>query len=85
MSTETLKISLAQKILSISDTKLLKKVKVLLENENFVGYDANGKPISENDYVREMDVSIENIKNKKAMLLTPQEVRKNIVDANNLG
>ncbi len=85
MSTETLKISLAQKILAISDTKLLKKVKALLEKENSVGYSADGEPISENDYVKEMDLSIDAINTNKATLFTTQEVRKNIVDANNLG
>ena len=85
MSTETLKISLAQKILAISDTKVLQKVKVLLEKENVIGYDAIGNSISENEYVREMHLSIDAIKNKKAILFTSEEVRKNIIDANNLG
>ena len=85
MSTETLKISLAQKILAISDTELLIKIKTLLENEDFIGFDANYKAISVNEYVKEMDFSIEAIKKNKATLFTTQEVRKNIVDANNLG
>lgn len=55
MSTETLKISLAQKILAISDSTLLQKVKTLIEKENIVGYDAKGKPIYESEYIKEMD------------------------------
>lgn len=85
MSTETLKISLAQKILAISDKELLIKVEALLENKDYIGYNAKGEAISANDYVKEMDLSIDNIKNKKATLFTTQEVRKNIIDANNLG
>lgn len=85
MSTETLKISLAQKILAISDTALLKKVKALIEKENIVGYDTKNNPIYENDYVREMDLSINAIENKTATLYTTQEIRKNIIDANSLG
>ena len=85
MSTETLKKALAQKILAISDKELLIKIEALLENKNYIGYNANGEAISANDYVKEMDLSIDNIKNKKATLFTPQELRKTIIDANNLG
>jgi len=85
MSTETLKISLAQKILSISNNDLLKKVKTLIEKENIVGYSANGKPIYESEYIKEMDKSIQAIQNGTAILYTTEEVRKNIVNANNLG
>ena len=85
MSTEILKKALAQKILAISDKELLIKIEALLENKNDIGYNANGEAISVNDYVKEMDISIDNIKNKKATLFTPQELRKTIIDANNLG
>ncbi len=85
MSTETLKISLAQKILSISNNDLLKKVKTLIEKENIVGYSANGVPIYESEYIKEMDKSIEAIQNGTATLHATQDVRKNILDANNLG
>ena len=64
MSTETLKIALAQKILAISDIKLLKKVKSLIENESVIGYEVNNTPISVNNYVQEMDLSIKAIENK---------------------
>lgn len=85
MSTETLKIALAQKILAISDTKLLKKVKSLIENESVIGYEVNNTPISVNNYVQEMDLSIKAIENKTATLYTTEEVRKRIIDATNLG
>jgi hypothetical protein len=85
MSTETLKISLAQKILAISDFALLKKVKALIEKENIVGYDTNDNPIYKSDYVKEMDVSIQKIEKGTATLYDTKEVRKNIIDANNLG
>ena len=85
MSTETLKISLAQKILAISDNTLLQKVKTLIEKENIVGYDAKGNPIFESVYLKEMDKSIEAIENGTATLFTTEQVRKNIVNGNNLG
>ncbi|MGK0412947.1 MAG: hypothetical protein ACJA1B_001149 [Polaribacter sp.] len=85
MSTETLKIAFAQKILAISDTKLLKKIKSLIEHESVIGYEVNNTPISVNNYVQEMDLSIKAIENKTATLYTTEEVRKRIIDANNLG
>jgi len=85
MSTETLKQALAQKILAISDKELLIKVKALLESKDVIGYDVNGTAISANNYISEMDSSIDAINNKKATLFTTQEVRKTIMDANNLG
>lgn len=85
MSTETLKISLAQKILAISDTTLLEKVKNLIEKESGIGYDANDNSISINNYVQEMDESIKAIEKETATLFTTKEVRKRIMDANNLG
>ena len=85
MSTETLKISLAQKILAISDNTLLQKVKTLIEKENVVGYDAKGNAIFESVYLKEMNKSIEAIENRTATLFTTEQVRKNIVNANNLG
>jgi len=85
MSTETLKISLVQKILDISDNTLLKKVKALIEKENIVGYDAKGNPIFESIYLKEMEKSIEAIENGTATLYSTQDVRKNILHANNLG
>jgi len=84
MSTETLKITLAQKILSISDYTLLNKLKALIEKENIVGYDAKGKPIYESEYIKEMNQSIKEIQNGTAILYSTDEVKKNILDANSL-
>lgn len=85
MSTETLKITLAQKILSISDTVLLSKVNALIENEGNIGYDTNDNAISTSNYVKELDSTIKAIENNTATLFSTEEVRKKIMDANNLG
>jgi len=58
MKTETLKINVAQRILSISETRLLQKIRDLLDKENVFAYDANGNPITESDYVKSLDQSI---------------------------
>lgn len=85
MSTDTLKITLAQKILAISDSNLLQKIKSLIEKENIIGYDAKGTPIFESFYLKEMDMSIEAIEKGTATLFSAEQVKKNILDANNLG
>ncbi len=45
MKTETLKINITQRILNINDNKILSKIAKLLDEENIVGYDADGNPI----------------------------------------
>ncbi len=84
MSTETLKISLAQKILGISDNSLLEKLKAIIEKENIIGYDTKGSPITENQYIQEMNMLINDIDNGTAELYTIEEVKKSIIDENNL-
>ena len=83
MSTETLKISLAQKILGLSNDSLLKKIKAIIEKENIIGY-VNGKPITESQYISEMDSINTEIDNVTANLLTTSEVKNNILNENNL-
>ncbi len=76
MDTQALKISLAQKILSLTDANLLKKLKYLIEKENIVGYDANGNPVSETQYLEEMNELTEKIDNGNENLYTTDEVVK---------
>jgi hypothetical protein len=84
MNTEALKISLTQKILGISDTNLLERLKLFIESENIVGYDAKGNPIYEREYIKEMDKINKEIDNGTAVLYTTDEVRKRIIDGHNL-
>ena len=84
MNTEALKISLAQKILSISDNNLLNKLKLLIEQENVVGYDSKGNPIFVSQYLKEMDAILADIDNKTAELFSTEDIKKSIIDANNL-
>jgi len=84
MNTEALKISLAQKILSISDNNLLNKLKALIEKENIVGYDAKGNPVTESQYIKEMDAILKEIDDNTAKLFSTGDIKKSIIDANNL-
>ncbi|WP_209390730.1 hypothetical protein [Chryseobacterium sp. RR2-3-20] len=83
MSTETLQINLAQKIFSIWDEKLLQKINNLI-NSDIVGYTTDGKPLTAEQYRKEIDLAIEELESGKDKGLTTDEVRKNIMNAFNL-
>jgi len=84
MDTQSLKISLAQRILSISDNNLLEKLKKLIEKENVIGFDAKGNAITERQYLKEIDKLINDIDAGKEKLFTTDEVLKIITNENNL-
>jgi hypothetical protein len=79
MKSETLKISLAQRILDLSDLKLLKKIAQLLEAEHIVGYDAEGHPIYEKEYVSDINESLHLFREGKLETYSTEEVRKQIL------
>ena len=84
MNTESLKISLTQRILSINDISFLKKIDQFLSGKNIIGYDSNGKPITEMEYKADLDRINNEIDNNTTQLFTSKEVKKRIIDANNL-
>ena len=84
MNTESLKIVLAQRILSLSDDSVLQEVDRLLNKANVIGYDVTGKPVTEFEYKVELDQINEEINRDEALLFTSEEVRKRIVDGNSL-
>lgn len=79
MNTETLRKDISQRILRINKHATLEKVLQLLENEEIVGYTAEGNPISEIDYVSDINQSLENFKNGTLETYTSNEVRKKIL------
>lgn len=78
MSTETLKISLAQQILSISDNSILEKVRNLLNSEVVVGYEADGSPITQSQFIEDMEDVDRQIKAGTLKTSTTEEVRQQI-------
>ncbi len=82
MSTETLQISLAQKIFTIWDENLLQRINNFI-NTDIVAYD-NGKPLTAEQYKKEIDLAIDEMESGKDKGLTPEEVYKNISNAYNL-
>jgi len=84
MDTKTLKISLAQRILSIADINVLKQIDKILQKENIIGFDAFGKPITEENFLKEMEEINKEIDNQTTELLTTEQVVKKIKDENSL-
>ena len=80
MNTETLKIDIAQKILDLSDDKLLKKISQLLHSEYIVGYNVDGKPICESDYLKDITESMQLFRENKLETFSTDEVRKQILN-----
>ncbi len=62
----------------------MEKLKAIIEKENIIGYDAMGNPITESQYIQEMDILIKDIDNGSAELYTTEEVKKSIINENNL-
>jgi hypothetical protein len=79
MNTETLKLNLVQQILNLSDARILEKVKDLLTTESIIGYDINGKPISTNQYLKDMEEVDEQIKAGTLKTYSTDEVRQRIL------
>jgi len=85
MSTEELKINIAQRIFNISDEKILSKINDLLQSENIIGYRNDNSPIYESQFVQEMNVQQQRINSGKAKFYSSEEIRKRIIDENHLG
>lgn len=79
MLSEKLKINLTQRILNVNDTKILKKIAALLDNENVVGYDMEGNPISEKEYAADIHESLHLLKEGKLETYSSEEVKKRIL------
>ena len=85
MNTEAFKINLAKRIFDISDERILEKINQLLKTESIVGYRPNGQPITESDFIAEMDAQQERIENGTAKFYSTEEVRQKILNEGNLG
>ncbi|MEC5158198.1 hypothetical protein [Chryseobacterium sp. MP_3.2] len=85
MNTETLKINLAQRILSLNDLPLLEKIKNLLKADDVIYYTVEGKPINEDEFITEMDAQQNDIENGTAKFHTTDNVRKMVKKGNSLG
>ena len=78
MVSNQLKINLTQRILNINDTKILKKIAKLLDNENIIGYDGNGSPISQKEFVTDIHLATNQLNEGKLETYTSEEVKNKI-------
>jgi hypothetical protein len=79
MNSEALKINITQRILNLTDDRILEKIAAILDNENVVGYDIEGNPISESSYVQDIHESLDLLKEGKLETYTSAELKKRII------
>ncbi len=79
MNTQTKKINLTQRILNINNDKILDKIANLLDNENIIGFDIDGNPISEKNYVSDINNALQLFEEGKLETYSSQEVKNKIL------
>lgn len=79
MESEKLKINVAQRVLSLSDDRLLKRIADILDEENIVGYDAEGNPIHEQEYVNDIQFALKEFREGKMETYSSEEVKRRIL------
>ncbi|KMQ70944.1 hypothetical protein [Chryseobacterium koreense] len=84
MNTETLQINIAQRVLAMTDNKLLQKIRDLIVREDILAYDSLGKPLTEKEYIKQLDEVITEMESGIDEGLTSDEVFKNISNAHHL-
>ena len=79
MDTTKLKNNLARRILDMQSEELLKKVENLINEDEIVGYNADGSPVHAKDYLAEMERMDAEIDNGTLPTMTTDEVYKSIL------
>jgi len=79
MKSEKLKISVAQRILNLSNDKLLKKIADILDEENVIGYDEEGNPITDEEYIKDINAALLELKEENLETYTSEEVKRRIL------
>lgn len=78
MKSEKLKLNIAQRVLNLSDDALLKKISTLLDAENIIGYDAEGNPVSDSDYIQDVNSALLELKEESLKVYSHEEVKRRI-------
>ncbi|MEQ8909233.1 MAG: hypothetical protein RIC95_08575 [Vicingaceae bacterium] len=63
MSLQASKLSVVQKILSLKQESIIKKIDEILEKEMIVGYTVDGQPLTKEKYNQRIAVAEEQLKN----------------------
>lgn len=80
MNTEALKINITQRILNLNNNKILEKIAKLLDKENVIGFDMDGNPISEKEYVDDIHNALHLLAEGKLETYSSEEVKRKILD-----
>ncbi|CAN1510949.1 hypothetical protein MCEGE10_00793 [Flavobacteriaceae bacterium] len=79
MNTEALKINLTQRILNLNNDNILVKIAKLLDNENVIGFDSEGNPITEKEYVSDINEALHQLSDEKLETYSSEEVKRKII------
>ena len=79
MNIEALKINLTQRILNLNNDNILVKIAKLLDNENVIGFDSEGNPITEKDYVSDINEALHQLSDEKLETYSSEEVKRKII------
>lgn len=79
MNAQALKINITQRILSLSDERILKKIADILDDEHMVGYDVEGNPIFEKEFVTGINETLQLLNEEKLEAYSSEEVKKGIM------
>ncbi|MFP9113013.1 hypothetical protein ACLI1A_03675 [Flavobacterium sp. RHBU_3] len=78
MESEKLKINVAQRILGLSDDRLLKRISDILDEENIVGYDAQGNPVTHEEFMEDLEDTLKQLEEGTLETYTSEEVKQMI-------
>lgn len=78
MSSEALKIEVAQQILRLSDEHLLEKIYEMLNNETIVGFEVDGAPITQKQLLEDVAEVQQQLEAGTLKTYSSDEVRRHI-------
>jgi len=74
MDIQTIKLSLLQKLMDVSNPSLLEKIEKILDKEMIVGYTVDGQPLTKDAYNKRLQKAEEQI--KAGDFLTQEELER---------
>lgn len=78
MKSEALKINVAQRVLGLSDDRLLKKISNILDEENIVGYDGEGNAVTHEAFMEDLEDTLQQLEDGTLETYTTEEVKQMI-------
>ena len=79
MNIETLRKNISKRILREENQSTLEKVMHLLDNVEVVGYEVDGTLILKDDFISEIDQTLQELENGTLETLTSEELKRKIL------